>query len=121
MGCSQLKIIEKINSKNKHGFPNSNKSLKDISSKYVIELILSFLPLDRFYKIIKYNKKYQKKLNINFEESIINYQYKILSNEDLISSIKKFQNQYTQNKLNINKTIFLVKYRGFKINNYFLP
>ena len=52
-----------------------------------------------FYKIIKYNKNFQKKIDINLEDSLKNYLYNIKKKE----------------------VIFLIRYKRFKINNFPLP
>ena len=78
---------------------SNNRLLLNISSKYIIKLLFSHLQLNMFYKIIKYNKNFQKKIDINLEDSLKNYLYNIEKKE----------------------VIFLIRYKGFKINNFPLP
>jgi len=119
---------------------SDNDILLKVSSKYIFEKIFSFLEDDYYLlKLIKYNKKFQKKFEINFEDSIINYQYSFKTKEEI------FQNKLSNSKSNIsylslsailclkysyyfpdnikenNLNIFLIKYKGLKINDYPLP
>ena len=129
-----------------------NQLLLNIYSKYIIEKVFSYLQLNLFYKIIKYNKNFQQKIDINLKESIFDNLYNININiktkGDLISNIEEMKNQlnyqkedfsnltfsaqfcfkysyHFPEKLNLNdignKNIFLIKYKGFKINEYPLP
>ena len=67
----------------------SNKNYtQKITSKYILKEIFSHLQLNIFYKIIKYNKKIQNRLNINFKDSIFNYEYTIKAKNDIIENIK---------------------------------
>ena len=43
------------------------------------------------YKLVKYNKYLQQKLNINFEDSIFNYQYIIKTKSEIIANIKEME------------------------------
>ena len=123
-------------------------SKKDQSQKivsvYILKIIFSHLQLNVFYKIIKYNKSIQNRLNINFKDSIFNYEYIIKTKSDITQNFEEFKNnkkyKYISNlsysskfcikyhyyfKENINdddlETKFLIKYKGFKINDYPLP
>ena len=49
--------------------------LDQISNKYLLNIIFSLIPLNKFLDIIKKSKKYQKKLNV----SLFNYQSMFLS------------------------------------------
>ena len=49
------------------------QNIQNINSKYVLKVIFSHLQLNIFYKIVKYNKTLQNKLNINWKDSIFNY------------------------------------------------
>jgi len=126
-----------------------NELIYKITSNYLLSQIFSFLPLYISYKLVKYSNYLQKKLNINFEDSIFNYQYIIKTKSEIISSIeemeikletfssefipmsdlsfsKRFCLRYSyQFEENINendeKYMFLIKYKGFKIDDYPLP
>ena len=127
---------------------SKNKILEKIFSKMILKIIFSFVPQHSKYKIIKYNKMLQKKLDINFENSIINYQITIQTAKEILLKLSKFENQSDKNKIylpnlsfqalfclkysyhfpenldledNNSKNIFLTKYKGFKINDYLLP
>ena len=44
-----------------------NQLLLNIYSKYIIKEVFSYLQLNSFYKIIKYNKNFQQMININLK------------------------------------------------------
>ena len=116
-----------------------------IISKYILKTIFSYLQLNKYYKIIKYNKKLQNRLDIsNWKNSIFNYQYIIKTKSDIIESFKKIQHKkkykyasdlsYTEKfvlkysyyleeniKEEDEEIKFLIKYKGFKINDYPIP
>ena len=121
---------------------SKNMLLKKISSNYRLKQIFSPLPIYITHKIIKYNKYLQTKLNINFEDSIFNYQLNYLRKNQIFTNIEDKKNKYkyfidvsfkakfsfyysynSQNNLNdiCNTNIFLKKYKGFKINDYPIP
>ena len=146
MGVSNSNIKRKKKSENEN---SENELLNKITSNYILNRIFSLLPLHIIYKLIKYNKNLQKKLNINFEDSIFNYQYifktksEIMSNiEEIEEKIKSISSKFNPMPFlsfsarfclrysyllegNLNekdeKYIFLIKYKGFKINDYPLP
>ena len=62
-----------------------NQLLLNISSKYIIDFIISRLESNIYYKLIKYNKKFHQKMNINLEESLINYLYNIQTKDDIMN------------------------------------
>ena len=118
--------------------------IQNINSKYVLKVIFSHLQLNTFYKIVKYKKTLQNKLNINWKDSIFNYQYVIKTKNDIIQSFEEIQDENKYRYVselsysgkfvlkyhyhfaeNINdkdiKVKFLIKYKGFKINDYPLP
>ena len=123
--------------------------LKKINSKYILIQIFSFIPSYNCFKLIKYNKYLQNELDINFEDSILNYQYIIKTKNEIISEIEKMEDKLKsdpkfKNELsilsytskfcvkysynfpeNINENeeeiMFLTKHKGFKINDYPLP
>ena len=118
---------------------SENKLLKNVSSDYILRHIFSFLPVYISHRIIKYNKTFQTKLEINFKDSIFNYQLYILTKEKIMKNIEDIENKYqyiskvsfnakfsfyysynSQIHLNdiCNTNIFLKKYKGFKINDY---
>ena len=67
---------------------------KKILSKYVLKTIFSYLQLNKYYKIIKYNKKLQNRLDIrNWKNSIFNYQYIIKTKSDINESFKKIRHK----------------------------
>jgi len=126
-----------------------NELLNKITSNYILNRIFSLLPLNIKYKLIKYNKNLQKKLNINFQDSIFNYQYIIKTKNEIMTNIEEMEEKLKSNpskfiplsflsfstrfcirysyllEENLNekdeKYIFLIKYKGFKINDYPLP
>ena len=100
--------------------------LKTIASNFIIKRIFSFLPIFINYSAIKYNKNLQKKLDINFINTILNYQTIVLSKKDLISKLKKsfLEKEYHSiiiDGINDENFLFLIKYKGFKINYFRLP
>ena len=127
---------------------SENKIIENISSKVILKLIFSFVQQYSKYRIIKYNKALQKKFDINFENSIINYQINIKTAEEILLKLSEFDEQFDikmkhlsnlsfqdlyclkysyhfpENldlEYNNSKNIFLTKYKGFKINYYLLP
>ena len=82
---------------------SANNFLLNIPSKYIIEFIVSHLEKNLYYNLIKYNKKYHKKMRINFKESLINYLYDTRTKNDLMPKINDDQNQ-------LNKTYSLRLY-----------
>ena len=113
--------------------------IKSIPSKLIIKKIFSHLYVFDLFKIIKYNKNIQNILNINFKNTIINFQYCIKTKNEIMPDIEKLQEKinnkdYKTNfclkysyyfEKNINeedeKYIFLTKHKGIKINDYPLP
>ena len=113
--------------------------IKSIPSKLIIKKIFSHLGVFDLFKIIKYNKNLQNTLNINFKNTIINFQYCIKTKNEIMPDIEKLQEKinnkdyktnfclkYSYNfEKNINeedeKYIFLTKHKGIKINDYPLP
>ena len=115
--------------------------LKNISSNYRLKQIFSSLPINIFYKIIKYNKYFQTKLNINFKDSIFNYELNYLEKSEIFKNIEDMEKKYNisnvlfnakfsfyysynfQTNFNdiYNTNIFLKTYKGFKINYYPFP
>ena len=81
---------------------SNSQILLNISSKYIIDLIFSHLYVNKFYKIIKYNKNFQQKININIEDSLKDYLYNIKIKGDLMTNTK-----YIQNLMNNKMTSFL--------------
>ena len=100
--------------------------LKKINSKYILKEIFSLLPMFISHSIIKYNKKFQKIFDINYKDTIFNFQYNIYSKKETMLKIKDSL-YYSKNHPDIviknigRKNIFLTKYKGFKINDYPLP
>ena len=113
--------------------------IKRVVSKLVMKKIFSHLYVLDLLKIIKYNKNLQNTLNINFKNTIINFQYCIKTKNEIMPDIEKLQEKinnkdyktnfclkYSYNfEKNINeedeKYIFLTKHKGIKINDYPLP
>ena len=123
--------------------------LENICSNYILKKVFSLVDLHKYVKLIKYNKRLQKNLDFNFQDSIVNYQYDILSKnqiklyfEDMeyqlqdiskknsyISKLSyrakfclKFSYPFPDNideEEDINT--FLIKYKGFSIDEYPLP
>ena len=118
---------------------------KKILSKYALKTIFSYLQLNKYYKIIKYNKDLQNRLSIsNWKDSIFNYECIIKTKKDIIESFEEMQNKkkykYTSDLSYTGKFVlkysyylaenineedeeikFLIKYKGFKINDYPFP
>ena len=113
--------------------------IKSIPSKLLIKKIFSHLCVFDLFKIIKYNKNLQNTLNINFKNTIINFQYCIKTKNEIMPDIEKLQEKINNKDYktnfclkysyyfakNINeedeKYIFLTKHKGIKINDYPLP
>ena len=113
--------------------------IKRVVSKLVIKKIFSHLYVLDLFKIIKYNKNLQNTLNINFKNTIINFQYCIKTKNEIMPDIEKLQEKINDKDYktnfclkysyyfakNINeedeKYIFLTKHKGIKINDYPLP
>ena len=113
--------------------------IKSIPSKLIIKKIFSHLCVFDFLKIIKYNKNLQNTLNINFKNTIINFQYCIKTKNEIMPDIEELQKKINNEDYktnfclkysyyfakNINeedeKYIFLTKHKGIKINDYPLP
>ena len=113
--------------------------IKRVVSKLVIKKIFSHLYVLDLLKIIKYNKNLQNTLNINFKNTIINFQYCIKTKNEIMPDIEKLQEKINNKDYktnfclkysyyfakNINeedeKYIFLTKHKGIKINDYPLP
>ena len=113
--------------------------IKSIPSKLIIKKIFSHLCVFDLLKIIKYNKNLQNTLNINFKNTIINFQYCIKTKNEIMPDIEKLQEKINNKDYktnfclkysyyfakNINeedeKYIFLTKHKGIKINDYPLP
>ena len=113
--------------------------IKSIPSKLIIKKIFSHLYVFDLFKIIKYNKNIQNILNINFKNTIINFQYCIKTKNEIMPDIEKLQEKINNKDYktnfclkysyyfakNINeedeKYIFLTKHKGIKINDYPLP
>jgi len=70
---------------------SENEILNKITSNYILSQIFSFLQLNYCYKLVKYNKNIQKNLNINFEDSIFNYQHIIKTKNEIMSNIKEME------------------------------
>ena len=113
--------------------------IKRVVSKLIIKKIFSHLCVFDLFKIIKYNKNLQNTLNINFKNTIINFQYCIKTKNEIMPDIEKLQEKINNKDYktnfclkysyyfakNINeedeKYIFLTKHKGIKINDYPLP
>ena len=113
--------------------------IKSIPSKLVLKKIFSHLCVFDLFKIIKYNKNLQNTLNINFKNTIINFQYCIKTKNEIMPDIEKLQEKINNKDYktnfclkysyyfakNINeedeKYIFLTKHKGIKVNDYPLP
>ena len=121
----------------------SGKNLfKNIKTNDLLKRIFSPLQLNICFKLIKYNKGLQYDLNINIKDSIFNYQYKISTKDEIIQNITNFyaNNRYISQlsfpakfclfysydlSADLNdigdENLFLIKYKGYKINEYPLP
>ena len=127
---------------------SKNEIFENINSKYILGHVFSFLQLNIYYKIIKYNKKLQQRLNINLEDSLFNYNYsfsiktKSEIESDIMEMQKKLNSKPSQGlgmrlasfpskfclkysypfESNVNEEDkefrFLIKYKGFKIDYY---
>ena len=125
-----------------------NESINKIS-RNALSRIFSYLQLNYSYKLIKYSKSLQNKLDMNLEDSLFNFQYTIKTKNEIESNIKEmkgklkstpsefipmsnlsFSSQFClrysypfEENINENdeKYIFLTHYKGFKINDYPLP
>ena len=70
-----------------------NGIITDINSKYILKQVFSFLQLNIYYKIIKYNKMLQKRLNISLEDELFNsnYSFSLKSKSEIESDITEMQ------------------------------
>ena len=59
---------ESSNEKNKSNKIKTKDSLENIKSKYIIKKIFNYLPKNKSLDIIKYNKKIQKRIDININD-----------------------------------------------------
>ena len=121
---------------------SDNNLFKSIKTNDLLKRIFSPLQLNICFKLIKYNKSLQQVLNISIEDSIFNYQHKVLTKDEIIKNLKDFyeDNEYISElsfsaKFNIyyfydfpmnlndigNENLFLIKYKGYKIDEYPLP
>ena len=83
---------------------NQNVQILEIKSIYIIKRVFSYLKYIYFLKLIKYNKNLQKKLNIIFEDSIINYDYYIKTKKEEISFLEDmFEKNINLNELKKNR------------------
>ena len=126
-----------------------NESLNKIRSNYILSQIFSYFQLNYSYKLIKYSKSLQNKLDMNLEESMFNHKYTIKTKSEIKSNIEEMKGKLKSKpssfvpmsdlsfssefclkysypfEENINendeKFIFLTNYKGFKINDYPLP
>ena len=115
---------------------------QNILSKYVLEIIFSHLQLNKFYKIIKYNKSIQDRLDIDWKDSVFKYDnvYVIKTKSKIMEEIEEMKNKpkygeisylsysskfflkynyhFIENIKEEDEEIkFLKKYEGFKIND----
>ena len=121
---------------------SDNNLFKNIRLKYLLEQVFSLLHPNKCYNIIKINKYLKKNLNISFKDFFFNYNYHFSTKNEIIQNIKNMQEKYEyisylsfsakyclyyscnyQKNLNDidDKNIFLIKYKGYKINDYPLP
>ena len=128
---------------------SQENKLLNISSKYILDKIISYLKYDSFLKLIKYNKNLQKKLDIIFVDTFFSIYYEhyirtkkgaISKIEDLFKNLNSSRDNYYSSDLsfkskyylkysyffpdNINEDDeipFLIKYKGFNINDFPLP
>ena len=91
---------------------SKNEIIKKFNSKYILAQVFSFLQLNIYYKIIKYNKKLQQRLNINIEGSIFNYNYNFSNKtkNEIESDIKKMQKKLNSLPPKIG---FVMRYASF--------
>ena len=121
---------------------SDNNLFKSIKTNDLLKRIFSPLQLNICFKLIKYNKSLQQDLNICIEDSIFNYQYKVLTKDEIVQNLNdfyedneyisglsfsaKFSIYYSYNfPMNLNdignENLFLIKYKGYKIDEYPLP
>ena len=77
----------------KNGNSSKNNLLNKVKSKYILSIIFGYMKIKRFYSIIQYNKKIQKKCNIdldNYKNRYFNYQIEIELN--IADKIEKDEN-----------------------------
>ena len=73
--------------------------IKSIPSKLIIKKIFSHLYVFDLFKIIKYNKNIQNILNINFKNTIINFQYCTKTKNEIMPDIEKLQKKINNMKI----------------------
>ena len=84
-----------------------NSTIKDVKSKYIINIIFSFLDEKAKLNLIKYNKYFQKSLSIDIEY------YKIISRRYIVKGRNGYAKEYL---LNTNELIFEGQYKNNKRN-----
>lgn len=99
-----------------------NGFLLNISSKYILKEVLSYLEYYYLISLIKYNKNLQQKLDIKYDESIFKYEYYFKK----IPKIVQHELYLTKNLPSEKEELFyvnpfLIKFKGIKINEYSLP
>ena len=102
--------------------------LGNIKSKLILKIIFSYIKDETFiYKIFKYSKEFQKKLNLNYaefslfkliEKENISY-YKLISDDSFDNSSKNYLNKLLS-KLNVKESdfkIYLLYYYRKELNS----
>ena len=69
---------------------SDNNLFKSIKANVLLKRIFSLLKLNICFKLIKYNKSLQQDLDISIEDSIFNYQYKVLTKKRNCQKFKGF-------------------------------
>ena len=77
---------------------NINNKLNKIQSKYILKDIFSFISLNKIYSLIRYNKTFQKKFNINLKNYKLLYENNLTKIVVIIKNNKKPTDRY----ININ-------------------
>ena len=99
-----------------------NELLLNISSKYILKEVLSYLEYYYLISLIKYNKNLQQKLDIKYDESIFKYEYYFKKIPKIVQQELYFTKNLPSEKdylFYVNP--FLIKFKGIKINEYSLP
>ena len=84
-----------------------NSTIMDVKSKYIINIIFSFLNEKAKLNLIKYNKYFQKSFSIDIEY------YKIISRRYIVKDLNGYAKEYL---LNTNELIFEGQYKNNKRN-----
>ena len=88
---------------------------------YILKDIFSFISLNKIYSLIRYNKTFQKKFNINLKNYKLLYENNLTKIVVIIKNNKKPTDRYINinNKKKEKYYHLYVNYDAIESNNYF--